>query len=598
MSLGILDKILLAFSVVATLVIGIYHGVIGFKQTSVDYMIGGRMMKPVPLAMSLTVGTVSAITIMGNAGEIYTYGTQFWIMDIGIAAGMFIVAKFFIPILYPLNFISIYNYIESRFKSVWLRRCTVFLTLGGAYLFTGFLLLPPAIFLKSFTGLDIKANIVITGLACSFYSSIGGVKAVVYTDVLQSVIMITGSLAIVIQGSIQVGGINKVWDIAQKYNRIEFFNFDPNPFQRHSFWLVIVNGLFFSLSTYGVNQSQTQRAFSSGSVSDAQRVIYLAIVGILLLRGFINFSGLVIFANYATCDPLTKNPTSRQRSNIEVVVIYVLEHLTGIPGLAGLFVASIYAAVLSSVSTQVNSLTALLWEDFLKEVSYFRDLSDVKTARFQKVIVILNGILGVLTSLILCKFISFLEFVLKITGAIWGPMVGLFFIGMFLPWINVKGASLGFLGSVLVSLWIVTGQLIVKPDEPFLPMSHEGCLHEINEKNASSFMPFHNSSFENTLIKEMQDTEGSEATYGIYGISYCLNYLWGFFTCIIVAILFTVTTGSNFEDEVDKKLIHAGVWEYFSSKRKRNCGGCNLKKRKKKNNLKENSSEEETKLSV
>ncbi|KAB7505703.1 hypothetical protein Anas_10301, partial [Armadillidium nasatum] len=97
--------------------------------------------------------------------------------------------------------------------------------------------------------------------------------------------------------------------------------------------------------------------------------------------------------------------------------------------------------------------------------------------------------------------------------------------------------------SVLVSLWIVTGQLISKPDEPFLPMSHEGCSLEVNEKNASSFMPFLNSSFENTLIKEMQDTEGSEATYGIYGISYCLNYLWGFFTCIIVAILFTVTTG-------------------------------------------------------
>ncbi|MCL4149420.1 UNVERIFIED_CONTAM: hypothetical protein GTU68_067184 [Idotea baltica] len=369
MFLGALDIALLAISFGASAAIGLYHGIKGLNQTSTDYLLGGRRMGALPLAMSLTVGTVSAITIMGNAGEMYAHGTQLWVMDVGMALGMYFVAKFFIPIFYPLKMISLYHvslgeywfkclfllfelinrrYIQCRFKSTWLRKSTVILTLSGAYLFIGFLLFPPSLFLKTFTGLSITANIVITGLACSLYSSFGGVKAVVYTDVLQALIMIVGSLAMVIQGAHNVGGLDKAWDIAYHHGRIEFFklsSFNLDPYQRHSFWLVIVYGFFFSMSTYGVNQSQTQRTFSTSSVKEAQKVIYYAIVGMFLLKGLVNLSGIVMFANFKDCDPLTKDG-GPPHNNVLIVVSYVLMHLTKIPGLAGLFVASIYAAVL------------------------------------------------------------------------------------------------------------------------------------------------------------------------------------------------------------------------------------------------------------
>ena len=109
MGLGTLDVVMLVLSLMASAVVGIYFSVLGRNSTSLEYLLGGRKMKPLPLALSLMVGTVSAITIMGSAGEMYAYGTQLWLMDLGILLALFIIAKFFIPIMYPLEMVSLYQ---------------------------------------------------------------------------------------------------------------------------------------------------------------------------------------------------------------------------------------------------------------------------------------------------------------------------------------------------------------------------------------------------------------------------------------------------------------------------------------------------------
>lgn len=109
MGLGVLDMVLLVLSLILSAMVGVYHSVMGRKATPLEYMLGGRTMSPFPLALSLMVGLVSAITIMGNAGEMYAYGTQLWIMDIGMVVGLLAVAKFVIPVMYPLKMVSLYQ---------------------------------------------------------------------------------------------------------------------------------------------------------------------------------------------------------------------------------------------------------------------------------------------------------------------------------------------------------------------------------------------------------------------------------------------------------------------------------------------------------
>lgn len=109
MALGIVDIVLLTISLLVSASIGAYYGWKGIRSTPLEYLLGGRSMKPLPLALSMMVGTISAITISANAGEMYAYGTQFWIMDFGIAVGLILVAKIFIPIMYPLRMVSLYE---------------------------------------------------------------------------------------------------------------------------------------------------------------------------------------------------------------------------------------------------------------------------------------------------------------------------------------------------------------------------------------------------------------------------------------------------------------------------------------------------------
>ncbi|XP_068231607.1 sodium-coupled monocarboxylate transporter 1-like [Palaemon carinicauda] len=567
MTLGIVDIILLSLSLILSAAIGIYYGVRGLQSTPLEYLLGGRSMRPFPLAMSMMVGTISAITIMGNAGEMYAYGTQLWVMDLGIVVGMTIVAKVFIPIMYPLQVVSLYQYIEKRFKSKSLRKATVILQLLGGYFFIGFVLYPPSIALEFFTGLPIMINIFIMGATCTLYSAFGGVKAVVYADAFQALVMVAGVLAIVIQGSLTMGGLDKIWDTAYHGDRIEFFNFNLDPYQRHSFILCVTFGIFFSLSTYGVNQSQTQRFFSTGSVKQAQWVLYYAAFGMIFLKALINLAGLVMYAYFKDCDPIT-SPTNKVTDPSVVVVVYVLYVLTKIPGMSGVFVAAIYAAVLSSVSTQLNSMTALLWEDFLKEIRKLANYSEVKKGALQKVIVFLSGILGIVLGLLVSQVgNSFLRTLFAINGALSGPLIGLFLVAVYLPWINVKGASVGFITSIILNIWIAVGQLFTQTQAQFLPLSRDGCPTPPPPVNATTPAPVLTTTsaiLDAVTTDETPVMSGSDASdHSIYALSYCLNSVWGTLMCIIVAVIVTAFTGTNGPEDVDKNLISKKSWSLF-----------------------------------
>ncbi|ROT80798.1 hypothetical protein C7M84_000465 [Penaeus vannamei] len=589
MGLGIVDILFLTLSVLVSAVIGLYQGYVGRRATPEGYLMGSRKMRPLPLAMSMMVGTVSAITIMGNAGEMYAYGTQLWIMDLGILLALVIIAKVMIPIIHPMEVVSLYEYIEKRFNAKWLRQATVVLQLVGGYFFMGFLLYPASIALQAFTGLDILLNIFIMGATCTFYSAIGGVKAVVYTDVFQAVVMVVGVFAIVIIGSVNVGGLDVVWDIAYHHNRTELFNLDLDPYQRHSFWLCIILGFFFTLGTYGVNQSQTQRFFSTKSVQDAQKVIYFAAFGMLFLRALIHLAGLAIYAHFHQCDPLAR-PGAGEPAY--VVILYVLTVLTRVPGLAGIFVAAIYAAVLT-VSTQLNSMTALLWADFLKPHPFFASFSDVKAGALQKIIdtPIQTASFPFYvprnthnTSLFPHHLLSspplgyrghcpgsggvdagrsFLRALFAITGALSGPLIGLFTVALFLPWVNLKGASSGFFISIILSVWLAIGQLLNQTQEPFLTMSQEGC--PVTNATTIAVNATTLAVTESTSIASVTDAttevslpnEGHGAR-GIYGISYCLNSFLGVVICIVVATVVTAAT-----DDVDQSLVNGAAWRLF-----------------------------------
>ncbi|KAK2710322.1 hypothetical protein QYM36_013841 [Artemia franciscana] len=221
----------------------------------------------------------------------------------------------------------------------------------------------------------------------------GGLKAVMWTDTFQVIIMYGSMIAVCIIGDADVGGPSEVVKRNNDTQRIEFFEFNPNPAIRHSFWSLVIGGYFQWVTIYGVNQSQVQRYLSVPSIKQAQRAIWINLVGLLGLLCICCYTGMVIFTKYYDCDPLSANLVERSEQLFPLFVMDTLGHL---PGLPGLFVAGIFSGALSpsktTVSSGLNSLAAIAMEDFVKPFC-FPNLSDRAATNVSKTLAVLFGLI-------------------------------------------------------------------------------------------------------------------------------------------------------------------------------------------------------------
>ncbi|CAG0926209.1 unnamed protein product, partial [Notodromas monacha] len=143
-----------------------------------------------------------------------------------------------------------------------------------------------------------------------------------------------------VYGIVQAGGVKKVYDVSKRFGRLDFFNFNPDPFQRHSFWLLVSNTAFQWLFVYGAAQGSFQRYVSMPTFRKAQLALGLNVPILLLMALISNLTGLILFANYATCDPILTGDIEK----IDEILPFFLDDKMGhINGIAGLFFASLFA---------------------------------------------------------------------------------------------------------------------------------------------------------------------------------------------------------------------------------------------------------------
>ncbi|GCC18286.1 hypothetical protein chiPu_0017876 [Chiloscyllium punctatum] len=231
------DYVVFVIMLLVSAFIGVYHAIKARgQQSNSQFLLGDRQLRALPVAMSLTASFMSAVTVIGTPAEVYQFGAMFLIFCISYAVVTIVSAEFFLPVFYRLNITSTYE-----------------------VLYTGIVIYAPALALNQVTGLDLWGVLVATGLVCTFYCTLGGLKAVVWTDVFQMGIMIAGFLAVIIRGVVIQGSFERIWNISYHGGRLNFWDFDPNPLRRHSFWTIVVGGSFMWTAIYGINQSQVQR---------------------------------------------------------------------------------------------------------------------------------------------------------------------------------------------------------------------------------------------------------------------------------------------------------------------------------------------------
>ncbi|XP_012280969.1 putative sodium-dependent multivitamin transporter [Orussus abietinus] len=519
-TLGWVDYLVIGVMLCISASIGIYYRFTGGRQKTVEeYFNADRSMSVLPVGIALVVSFMSAITILGVSAENYAFGTQFVVINIAYLVGIPIICYGFLPVFFKLQATSAYEYLEKRF-GVGARLVASFAYWIQLFLYSGIVLYAPALALEATTGLSKNASILIVGLVCAFYSGIGGIKAVLMTDVFQGILMFLSVLVIIGTAAKTVGGLDQIWYIAEKGGRIEFDSYSIDPTVRHTWWSLLIGGLFTFLSLFGVNQVQIQRMMTVKSLKAARLTLWINWPILSLLSILTCFSGLAIYSKYYNCDPLTQGRIS---SIDQLMPLYVVDTMSHLPGLPGLFIAGIFSAGLSTLSAGLNSLAAVTIEDYFKPVyEKFagKEFPPLKLTLLGKVFAFVFGLSCIALAFLAQYLGDILQVSLTIFGVVGGPLLGIFTLGMGFESAGQSGAITGLMTSLAFLLWIAFGT--PRPTNELLPLSVAGC--EINDANS-------------TLSTPTLSPTDNESYFYLYRISYMWYAPLGFLITIIVGLV-------------------------------------------------------------
>ncbi|CRK90103.1 CLUMA_CG003821, isoform A [Clunio marinus] len=533
---GVLDYLVFAVTLLISIGIGIFVRYKHKQKSSDEFLLASRSMEVWPVAFSLMASLMSAITLLGVSNENYQFGTQFVIINISYGIATPIAVYLFLPIFYNLRVTSAYEYLELRFGKY--ARISASLAYSTQMiLYMGIVLYAPALAFESVIGIDKNIAIIMIGLTVIFYCCIGGIRAVLLTDVFQAILMFVAIFLVIISGVIHADGVGNIFKAASNGNRLEFFNFNPDPTTRHSWFSQTIGGLFTYLSLYAVNQMQVQRLLTVKSLKEAQMALWWNWPILTALSLLTSFSGLVIYYYYQNCDPLLAGRITQRDQNM---AIYVMDALGHIPGIAGLFVSGIYSASLSSISSCLNSLAAVTIEDYVKPIYLFLmkrplKMSPQRSALPSKIIAGVYGIICIGTAYLAQHIGGILQISLTIFGVVGGPLLALFTLGMGTKRANEKGSIIGLVFGVVICMWIGFGQ--PKPPPPYLEFSIQDC---------SQFGIFNITK----SIPEAVVANDSKYFY-LYRISYLYTVVIGFVITFTVGYLTSLLKGQQTSEDND-----------------------------------------------
>uniref|UniRef100_A0A182Q1N6 Sodium-coupled monocarboxylate transporter 1 n=1 Tax=Anopheles farauti TaxID=69004 RepID=A0A182Q1N6_9DIPT len=512
------------------------------RKQSEDYLVGGRTMGTFPVAVSLVASWVSGVPMLGTATEIYVYGTQFCYIVCAMLLAGCLMHHLFLPVFHGLQITSTYEYLQRRFDAR-MRLFGSILFVLACVLWMPIVIYVPALAFNQVTGLSIHTVTPIVCLICMFYTSIGGLRAVVWTDVIQSGVTLLALLAVLIKGTSNVGGPGEVLRRNIAGERLETPVFDPNPTLRHSFWIMLLGAPVWVCEGIACSQDMVQRFLALPTLRDARKALKAFVLGWCGINGIFFALGMLVYATYYRCDPLTTQLVSAKD---QLLPLFVMETFAAYPGMTGVFVAGIFSAALSSLSSALNALSAVTLEDFFKPYCR-KPLTEQQTLYIMRGSVLVYGALSVLLSLLVEHLGTVMQLAMTLSSASAAPLLGMFVMGILMPWVNGTGALYGGSTGLLVMFYMCYNAeySIAFGSRTFdmKPVSVEECPYEF--------------AFSNTTAAPGKGPD--EEHLSIYHISYMYFTLFGTtVTCLagtIVSLLSRLRRSGQQPQPIDQKLL-------------------------------------------
>ncbi len=441
------------FIFIAYLVGIVLFGISFYKKgrTSSDYSTGSGTIPAWVIGLSIFATFVSSISYLALPGIAFLSNWNAYVFSLSIPFAILLAVKFFIPLYRSVGSPSAYTYLEQRFGS-WARIYVASFWMLTQVMRVATILYLLALPMYILLGWDMRLIILVTGVSVLIYSVMGGIKAVVWTDAIQAIILICGAVATItiIMFSLPEG-VSQFFEVASQHKKFNLGSLGTS-LTESTFWVVLIYGLFINVQNYGIDQNFVQRYMSARNDKEA---VSSALGGGLLyvpvsLLFFIIGTGLFVYYQ-VNVDALPAE--FRESGMSDSIFPYFIVHVLP-PGLTGLLIASIFAAGMSTISTSLNSSATVILNDYYKR--FRKNMGEGESVWVLYISSALISMFGIIISFFLIKVESALNVWWNLSGIFSGGMLGLFLLGYFsrktknLP--AVIGVALGLLVIIYMSL--------------------------------------------------------------------------------------------------------------------------------------------------
>lgn len=476
MSLSYLDLFSLLFYLLIVLAIGLYFSK---KNTSTEeYFVGGRSFSGWVIGLSLVGTSISSITFLAYPGDAYKTAWLRFLPNLMLPLAVFIAAYVFLPFFRRGNTITAYEYLEHRFgPSIRVYGAITFIV--GQLVRISLILYLLSLLIHELTGLSAETSIILGGVFVAFYTIVGGIDAVIWTDVLQTIVLLLGGLIclIVIINHLP-GGLEQIISVASEQGKLAFAELRDGQLQPvdWSFSLqektgsmLLLLGLTAWLTEYSGNQNTVQRFCASKSDAEARKAMFVCAFTSLPIWAFYMFLGTALYVFFQLFPTETATQILNGEQKAEQILPYFINNYLP-SGIAGIVIAAALAAAMSSLDSSINAISTVSIVDIYKRFST-HDKGDKHYLLIARLIAVIASIVMIFGAILLinAETKTLQDTATILVSIISGGVLGIYLLGFFTTRGDARSVWSGLILTALFTCWTILAKKELLPDGWNLP---------------------------------------------------------------------------------------------------------------------------------
>ncbi|MCO5241047.1 MAG: sodium:solute symporter [Chitinophagaceae bacterium] len=461
--LPLIDLIVILVYLLSMILVGVYFS--RKNKNAQQFTTASGNIPGWALGISLYATFLSSNTFLGVPGKAFGSNWNSLVFSLAMPFAAYFATRFFVPFYRTHGEVSAYTHLEKRFGP-WARTYAMVCFILTQLARMGSIFFGIALTLQALTGVDMKTIMIVTGICIIIYTVMGGMEAVIWTEVVQGIIKTAGAL--IVLGIIlyeMKGGVGEIYRIGVADQKFGLGSFSLTDFNSSTFWVIFLYGFFINLNNFGMDQNYVQRYHTARSEKEAARSIWLCVywyVPVSLLFFIIGTALYAYFSQHPELLDVVKQQVAEEK-NVPIDTLTPADYgdkilpyfmVLKVPkGLVGLIIAAILSAAMSTISSGMNSSATVFLKDIYQR--YFNpNPGPKKEMLVLYTVTALTGILSIVFGIAMIGVKSILDLWWELAGILSGGMLGLFLLGMIAKKARNAEAVTGTVVGIVVILWM------------------------------------------------------------------------------------------------------------------------------------------------